>query len=167
VADTGGEIYIGALRHTMVGVYMGELFLIGILTIKSVDTRRVSGPLIISCVLLACTIFYPKLMHDMFRPWINSLPAQFSEEKSLEHGPKENSLCRARTWCPLSMFSKIFLDDLDTVRRAIEDDLCSSAGPWQGDRNEFLAPEITEEELEILLPQKIESEPLAAIANDT
>lgn len=144
VAETCGRIYLRALQHIMVGVYMGELFLIGLLTINAVDGRRVSGPLVLAGTLLACTVLYQKLTNEAFKPWSISVPGRETQtgvrvQEPHEQGDKDLGLSgRSR-----SRLVGLILDDRESVVRRLAELDDPVAG---GDElEECYAPELTEE----------------------
>lgn len=138
-ADTKGKLYVGALKHTLVGLYLGELFLIGLLTISAIDGREVSGPLVISCVLLACTAIYHKKTEDVFKRWEARVPCH---EVMMELRTRESKKCGQQRyrfvsrW--LSKFVRIFLDRWDVVRRSLKEDDVLTPDTVE----EYLAPEV-------------------------
>ncbi|KAM0714132.1 hypothetical protein Q7P37_010281 [Cladosporium fusiforme] len=153
-ADTGGEIHATALQNAMVGVYIGELFLIGILTINSVDSRRVSGPLILSFALLLGTILYQKLLRDTLRPWKTSFSSQDYDD-SPDGGYDKEGPRRARPQPFSSRLIGIFLDDFTIVRAVLKTERDSSSEERPCDGMEYLAPGITEKDSDIVLSRKL------------
>jgi len=151
-AETSGKMYYRALQHTMVGIYIGELYLIGLFMIASVDGRRFSGLLILSCALLVGTFVFQQSSHHSLKRWHNSPPwssagcdYEMAEVKGIRF--------------PMSLHYRmcaVFLDDL----KAICEVLMASDGAvrsWRQEECEFLAPVIVEKEANILLPQGIDS----------
>lgn len=150
VANTGGKLYVRALQHTMVGVYIGELFLIGLLTISAVDGRKVKGPLILAGALLACTVLYQKLTHEAFKPWGASLPVRELQNMVRLQGPseqEEKNLHPSRR--SQSRLIRLILDDRDLVLSKLGERGDTFTGA--NDSEEYYAPELTEQEMPIVL----------------
>jgi hypothetical protein len=158
VADTAGALYESTLQNTLVGLYIGQLCLIGILTVTSVGDRKVGGPLILSCAVLACTIIYQKLLHGMFRTMEDRLLHR-SERRStplrdLEHNQDlssraSDSVCgRAR---------RLFMDDFVLVREIIEEQYTRPLDE-RAQAPAYVAPDIVRREEAVELMTRIESD---------
>lgn len=73
--DTKGEAYTLALQHILTGVYIAELSLIGLFSL-----RQAFGPLIMMAVLLVVTAIYNGTMNKYFTPLEKFLPAELASE---------------------------------------------------------------------------------------
>lgn len=149
-AETSGGIYSRALQHAMVGIYIGELYLIGLFAIASVDERGLRGQLIMACALLAGTLVFQKLSNHSVKQWRDSLPwnGPSSHHGLAEVGAKQS---------PVSLHSKVcavFLDDLNAICKVLRASGDMSRG-GQHDEYEFLAPVVVEREADILLGREI------------
>jgi hypothetical protein len=151
-AETSGRIYYRALQHTMVGIYIGELYLIGLFMVASVDGRRFSGPLILSCTLLIGTLVSQQSSHHSLKRWHDNSPWS-----GLRNYYEMAEVKRVRF--PMSLHYRIcaiFLDDL----KAICEVLTASEDAVRSGRQEgceYLAPVVVEKEASISLAQGIDS----------
>jgi len=150
VADTRGRFYVRALQHTMVGIYMGELFLIGLLTINAVDGHRARGPLILAGVLLACTILYQRLTYEVFKPWESSVPGRKMQNSLRVQGPHEQGeVILDPDKRSQSRMVGLILDDLNSVVRKLAE-LDDQVQDEDGS-DDYFAPELTEQVSPIVL----------------
>jgi len=69
VVSTNGAAYPRALQHLMVGVYIGEICLLGLFGIKAA-----AGPLVLLGVLLVVTIIFHVLLNRAINPMLKYLP---------------------------------------------------------------------------------------------
>lgn len=77
--DTKGLVYPLALQQTLVGIYLAEVCLIGLFSIKAAP-----GPIIIEVVALIVTVLYHIWLHIAIGPLLRYLPKTLaSEEESL------------------------------------------------------------------------------------
>lgn len=144
VADTGGKVYATALQHTMVGVYLGELFLVGLLTIAAVDGRGAKGPLILAGALLACTVLYQRLTHESFKPWKMSVPGQKMQKSlRLQEALEQDGEDIDRVERSQTRLIWFVLDDRNSVMRKLAE--CSDSYISGDDVEDYYAPELTEE----------------------
>ncbi|KAI9813698.1 MAG: hypothetical protein M1832_006126 [Thelocarpon impressellum] len=74
--DTKGLVYARALQHTMTGVYLGEVCLIGLFGIG-----KAPGPLILEVVLLIFTILYHMSLNSALGPMLQYLPKTLATEE--------------------------------------------------------------------------------------
>jgi hypothetical protein len=73
--DTKGEGYTLALQQILTGVYIAELSLIGLFSL-----RKAIGPLIMMAVLLVVTVIYNATMNKYFTPLEKFLPVELATE---------------------------------------------------------------------------------------
>jgi hypothetical protein len=151
-AETGGRIYHRALQHTMVGIYIGELYLIGLFTVTSIDGQRLSGPLILSCTLLAGTFVFQKSSHHSLKRWHDSAPWS-GPDNDYEMMDFES------VRFPMSLHYRVcavFLDDLKAIREvlAASEDVVRSG---QQEDCEHFPPVVVEHEADILLARGVDS----------
>ncbi|KAI1385784.1 DUF221-domain-containing protein [Hypoxylon trugodes] len=71
--DTKGQAYTLALEHLLTGVYIAELALLGIFSL-----RKATGPSIIIAILFIITILYNVLMNKYLSPLEQFLPADLA-----------------------------------------------------------------------------------------
>lgn len=77
--DTKGLVYPRALQHTLVGVYLAEVCLIGLFALK-----KATGPIIIEVVALIVTVLFHIWLRVAVGPLLTYLPKTLaSEEESL------------------------------------------------------------------------------------
>lgn len=77
--DCQGFPYARALKHTLVGCYLGMLCLIGLFAVK-----HVPGPLILMIILLVVSIIYHINLSKAIAPLLDNLPRSLEvEEESL------------------------------------------------------------------------------------
>lgn len=141
VADTKGRLYVRALKHTMVGVCIGELFLVGLLTIAAIDGRQIRGPLIISCALLVITALYQKLTHDIFQRWEARIPGRKMVEDfraRKPHDKRGGNCCLSPSW--LSRCIEIFLGRWDEVQSILVEEV--HAAKDKEDEERYFPPEV-------------------------
>jgi hypothetical protein len=144
VTDTGGKVYVRALQHTMVGVYMGELFLVGLLTIAAVDGRGVKGPLILAGILLACTVLYQRLTHESFKPWKMSVPGpEMQKSLRLQGGREQDGEDLDRAERSQMRLIGLVLDDRNSVMRKLAE--YNDSYISGDDVKDYYAPELTQE----------------------
>ncbi|KAF2843469.1 DUF221-domain-containing protein [Patellaria atrata CBS 101060] len=74
--DTKGQAYSRALQHMLTGVYLSELCLLGLFSI-----RTAPGPLIMMLILFFLTIFYHYLMNRHIKPMEKYLPLHPDEDE--------------------------------------------------------------------------------------
>ncbi len=74
--DTRGQAYTLALQHLLTGVYIAELALIGIFSL-----RDAIGPLIITVILFIFTVLYSALMNKYLGPLEKCLPTDLTNEE--------------------------------------------------------------------------------------
>ncbi|KUL81681.1 hypothetical protein ZTR_10442 [Talaromyces verruculosus] len=74
--DTKGLIYPRALQHLLTGVYLAEICMIGLFSIKAAV-----GPLIIMAFYTILTILAHVSLNDMLRPLMNFLPRSLDTEE--------------------------------------------------------------------------------------
>src|SRR5690348_9289618 len=80
--DTKGHAYTLALQHLLTGIYLAELCLMGLFSI-----RKATGPSIMIAVLLIITIIYNAAMNRYFKPLEEYLPLNLA--LSSEQGDEE------------------------------------------------------------------------------
>jgi hypothetical protein len=150
-AETNGMIYYRALRHTMVGIYLGELYLLGLFTVISVDGQRVSGPLILTCLLLAGTLIYQITSQHSLQRWHDSTPWGSPESGYALTGDRDTLLLALLH----SRLCALFLEDME----AIHEGLAASEEVVRKDKQNagHLAPAILEREADILLAREVNS----------
>ena len=151
-AETSGRIYYRALRHTMIGVYLGELYIVGLFALVSVDGQRVSGPLILSCFLLAGTLIFQITSQQSLQRWHDSTPWGSPESGYALIGDKDTFLLGLLH----SRLCAVFLDDF----QAIHEGLLASQDvdrPIKEEDYTHLAPVILEHEAEILLAPEVDN----------
>ncbi|KAK3079872.1 hypothetical protein LTS18_003705, partial [Coniosporium uncinatum] len=73
--DTRGEAYAKALQHILTGVYLSELCLLGLFSIKDAP-----GPAVLVALLLVLTIFYQIALNRFLKPLEKYLPNQLRPE---------------------------------------------------------------------------------------
>ncbi|KAK3061748.1 hypothetical protein LTS18_005527, partial [Coniosporium uncinatum] len=73
--DTRGEAYAKALQHILTGVYLSELCLLGLFSIKDAP-----GPAVLVALLLFLTIFYQIALNRFLKPLEKFLPNQLRPE---------------------------------------------------------------------------------------
>jgi hypothetical protein len=73
--DTKGKCYTLALQQIITGVYIAELSLIGLFSLRSA-----TGPTIMLAILLLATIIYNILLNKYFTPLETFLPADIESE---------------------------------------------------------------------------------------
>lgn len=71
--DTKGQAYTLALQHLLTGVYIAELSLLGLFSL-----RRATGPSIILAILFIATILYNALLNKYLAPLESFLPADLA-----------------------------------------------------------------------------------------
>jgi hypothetical protein len=136
----------------MVGIYKGELYIVGLFMVASVEGRRFSGLLILPCALLIGTIAFQQLSHHSLKRWHESSPwsgrgkyFKMAEAKGIRF--------------PMSLHYRmcaVSLDDLAAicdVLKAREDAVRSG----RQEESDYLAPVVVEKEDNILLAQGIDS----------
>ncbi|KAI9759752.1 MAG: hypothetical protein M4579_002137 [Chaenotheca gracillima] len=74
--DTKGLIYPRALQQTLVGVYIGEVCLIGLFA-----TKPAPGPLVLEIIMLVFTILYHVSLNFALEPLLNYLPKSLQAEE--------------------------------------------------------------------------------------
>lgn len=151
-AETNGAIYYRALQHATVGIYLGELYLVGLFAVVSVDGQRVSGPLILSCLLLAGTLVFQITSQHSLQRWHDSTPWSSSEGGYALTGDKDTSLLERSH----SRLCAVFLDDF----KAIHEGFAASEDVVRKGEQEncgHLAPAIVEREANILLSREVDS----------
>ena len=151
-AETNGMIYYRALRHTMVGIYLGELYLVGLFTVISVHGQRVSGPLILTCFLLAGTLIFQITSQHSLQRWHDSAPWGTPESGYALTGDKKILLLALLH----SRLCAVFLDDMG----AIHESLAAREDLVRKDKQEddgYLAPAILAREVDILLTREVDS----------
>lgn len=74
--DTKGLVYPRALQHLLTGIYLAEICMIGLFTIK-----EAIGPLIIMVFYTILTILAHISLNDMLRPLMNFLPRSLDTEE--------------------------------------------------------------------------------------
>lgn len=151
-ADTSGRIYHRALEHTMVGIYIGELYLIGLFTVASLDGRRLSGQLVLSSVLLAGTFVFQNSSAHSLQRWHDSAPWSGPDNYCEKVGIED-------TRFPMSLHFKmcaVFLDDVKAICEvlAVSENMVRSG---QREGYEFLSPVVVEREADILLTRGVDS----------
>lgn len=158
VADTAGKLHEGALQNALVGLYIGELCLIGILTVASVGDGKVGGPLMVSCALLVCTITYQKLMYDVFKTLSDRLLHRSERQNpSWRDLTDEADYFRRAYNVVVARFHRLFMEDFALVRSVMEGQYpqppkeCTQASA-------YVAPEIVRREQAIELTTRIESD---------
>ena len=158
VADTAGKLYEGALQNALVGLYIGELCLIGILTVASVGDGKVGGPLMVSCALLVCTIIYQKLMYDVFKTLSDRLLHRSERQNpSWRDLTDEADYFRRAYNMVVARFHRLFMEDFALIRSVMEGQYpqppkeCTQASA-------YVAPEIVRREQAIELTTRIESD---------
>lgn len=72
--STQGATYPRALQHLMVGVYLSEVCVVGLLGINSGSDIAAIGPLVIMVILLVVTIFFHIALRNALKPLTKSLP---------------------------------------------------------------------------------------------
>jgi hypothetical protein len=140
-ADTEGRLYLRALKHTLVGIYLGELFLVGLLTISAIDGQKMSWPLVISCTLLVSTVFYQKKTEDVFRQWEARVPnhqmiMNFCPSDSRDQWQRQHHI-GPHWW---SSLIGIFLDSWGVVQQKLAEEDYASTN--RVDVEGYLAPEV-------------------------
>lgn len=151
-AETNGMIYYRALRHATVGIYLGELYLVGLFAVESVDGQRVSGPLILSCLLLAGTLIFQITSQHSLQRWHDSTPWSSPEGGYALTGDKDTSLLE---WLH-SRLCAVFLDDFKAIHEGFA---ASEDVVRKGEQEDYghLAPAIIEREANILLAREVDS----------
>jgi hypothetical protein len=152
VAETNGMIYYRALRHTMVGIYLGEMYLVGLFTVISVDGQRVSGPLILTCLLLAGTLIFQITSQHSLQRWHDSTPWGTPESGYALTGDKDILLLALLH----SRLCAVFLEDMGAIHEglAAREDVVRKNKQEDGG---YLAPAILEREADILLAREVNS----------
>ena len=83
--DTKGLVYPRALQHTMTGVYLGELCLIGLFAVG-----KAPGPIVLEVIFLIFTILYHVSLNAAVGPMLQYLPKSLATEEeallSIEDG---------------------------------------------------------------------------------
>ncbi|KAI0382531.1 DUF221-domain-containing protein [Hypomontagnella monticulosa] len=82
--DTKGQAYTLALQHLLTGIYIAELSLLGIFSL-----RKVTSPLVLIAILFVITILYNALMNKYLTPLEHFLPSDLatSAEEDDETAP--------------------------------------------------------------------------------
>jgi len=78
--DTKGAFYARALQQIMVGVYLGELCLLGLFGIGVGSELTAIGPVVLQVVLIATTIAFHLLLKTKLKPLVERLPLEASTE---------------------------------------------------------------------------------------
>jgi xanthosine utilization system XapX-like protein len=86
--DTKGAFYARALEQIMVGVYLGELCLLGLFGIGVGSQLNAIGPVVLQVVLIATTIVFHILVKTKLKPSITSLPLEDPSESSSGSGER-------------------------------------------------------------------------------
>lgn len=97
--STQGATYARALQHLMVGVYISQLCLIGLLAIETGSHAAAVGPLVIVIILFVFTILAHIAMRNALKPLSRSLPRDLlyastqgrGVESQLENGASHHS----------------------------------------------------------------------------
>ncbi|KAI1139198.1 DUF221-domain-containing protein [Hypoxylon sp. FL0543] len=180
--DTKGQAYTLALQHLLTGVYIAELSLLGLFSL-----RRATGPSVVIAILFILTILYNTLMNKYLAPLEQFLPADLNTltEREGESEPLLSSAeeGRAQTTSHIQRLGQrahvpqtIAQHVLDPIARFFEPQVFASyqaMRDWlkDGDSydNEEDVPEYTEEQLRkaYLNPALTSSTPLIWIARDS
>jgi hypothetical protein len=84
--DTKGAFYARALEQIMVGVYLGELCLLGLFGIGVGSQLNAVGPVVLQVLLIATTVVFHILVKTKLKPSITSLPLEDSAEPDSDNG---------------------------------------------------------------------------------
>jgi hypothetical protein len=78
--DTKGAFYARALQQIMVGVYLGELCLLGLFGIGIGSELTAIGPVVLQVILIATTIAFHVLVKMKLKPLVERLPLEAPTE---------------------------------------------------------------------------------------
>jgi hypothetical protein len=190
--DTKGAFYARALGQLMVGVYLGELCLLGLFGIGIGSQLTAVGPVVLQVVLIAATIFFHIILKRKVAPKVKSLPLEepshaqrgsgnHTDDAKLEHGsnhtddgivsnvPTDHGNRNHATTGPLAPHldaqeNQPFYKRIFTMRQCTVSQISSSLAPHFSHR----VPELTKEEvLEAYLhPALVKPEPVIWLARD-